>query len=90
MWEIQYNWTPLHVAAASGHVQIVNLLLDEGADVNARDKVLYDSSLYIIYSKAKYRTEVLKLSMMMCDAGRLDCTVSSIGRWGYGDGASAT
>ena len=30
--------TPLHLAAESGHVKIVNYLCDEGADSNIQDK----------------------------------------------------
>ena len=29
--------TPLHLAAESGHVKIVNYLRDEGADINIQD-----------------------------------------------------
>ena len=29
--------TPLHLAAKSGHVKIVNYLCDEGADINIQD-----------------------------------------------------
>ncbi len=32
------GWTALHVAAANGHVAIVDLLLQHGADVNALDQ----------------------------------------------------
>ncbi len=31
------GWTPLHSAALRGHVEIVRLLCDRGADVEARD-----------------------------------------------------
>ena len=30
------NWTPLHKAAFGGHSEIVELLIAEGADVNAK------------------------------------------------------
>ena len=32
------RWTPLHVAAAFGHKEIAELLLANGADVNAKSK----------------------------------------------------
>ena len=36
---LQYHWTPLHQAAVKGHISIVKLLLEEGADVNVMDDV---------------------------------------------------
>ncbi|MGH7618255.1 MAG: ankyrin repeat domain-containing protein [Gemmatimonadaceae bacterium] len=33
-----YEWTLLHAAAFAGHLAAVNLLLDRGADVNARER----------------------------------------------------
>ena len=29
--------TPLHLAAESGHVKVVNYFCDEGADINSQD-----------------------------------------------------
>ncbi|HUV29895.1 MAG TPA: ankyrin repeat domain-containing protein [Acidobacteriota bacterium] len=34
------GWTPLHLAALHGYPEIVNLLLDQGADIEARDGVM--------------------------------------------------
>lgn len=36
----QLDRTPLHWACAKGHLQIVELLVDMGADLEAKDKVL--------------------------------------------------
>ena len=37
------KWTPLHLAASSGHIQVVETLIRLGADINVVQKV----SLYI-------------------------------------------
>lgn len=34
-WERQYEWAPLHIAVRWGHDEIVELLLDSGADIEA-------------------------------------------------------
>ena len=36
---LQYGYTPLHKVADSGHLDSVRLLLDRGADKEAKDKV---------------------------------------------------
>ena len=38
---IQDNGTALHVACASGHDKVVNILLQAGADPSVRDLVSY-------------------------------------------------
>lgn len=39
LYYIQENITPLHFAAGDGHVAIVQLLLQAGADMDAKDTV---------------------------------------------------
>ncbi len=35
----QIGWTPLHRASSGGHIEVVRLLLDRGADIQAQTKV---------------------------------------------------
>jgi ankyrin repeat protein len=34
----RYDRTPLHISATNGRLEVCRLLLQSGADVNARDK----------------------------------------------------
>ena len=34
-----YEWTPLHCASDSGHLEIVKYLIENGADVNAKNTI---------------------------------------------------
>ena len=43
---MQYNDTPLHVAALYGNVNAMKILLDHGANPNALNKV----SLYLLHT----------------------------------------
>ena len=36
---LQGHTTPLHYAAVGGHTDTVKILIEKGADVNAKDKV---------------------------------------------------
>ena len=36
---LQDHQTPLHWAASEGHTDIVKIMIEKGADVNAKDKV---------------------------------------------------
>lgn len=50
--ESKNGFTPLHLAAQEGHVDMVSLLLEHEADVNCRAKVnvfLYCRVIYLIY-----------------------------------------
>ena len=47
---LQDQWTPLHEAVERGHVNLVKLLLETGADVNVKNKVsliMYNVMRYI-------------------------------------------
>ena len=35
---VQYGWTPLHFAAATGQLDIIIFLNDHGADIHMQDK----------------------------------------------------
>ena len=35
----QSQWTPLHFASNSGHVEVVKLLLTQGAEIDSKNKV---------------------------------------------------
>lgn len=43
MYHQMYEWTPLAYAAYGGHVAIVELLINRGANIHAEDKVIYIS-----------------------------------------------
>ena len=36
---LQYDTSPLHVAAEKGHTDILNILITHGANVDAKDEV---------------------------------------------------
>ena len=48
---LQEEKSPLMVASSEVHVEIVELLLDKGADVNYQDKVSFNSIVVIIFSR---------------------------------------
>lgn len=64
MRHLYYNqggWTALHEAADNGHVAAVKMLLNYGADVNAKSKVRYNWDIYDwdIYDWMQFRSLVL-------------------------------
>ena len=43
----QNGMTPLHIAARGGHAETVKLLLENGADIHATDKVSHCECVYV-------------------------------------------
>lgn len=39
LWCLQWYYSPLHIAALHGRVEVVQILLDAGVDLHALDKV---------------------------------------------------
>jgi ankyrin repeat protein len=58
-----YSWTPLMRACRRGYLEVVNLLLDKGADLEAKDQ--YGATALIIAS-SEFRVDVVK---MLLDKG---------------------
>ena len=54
------NWIPLYYAVRRGHIDTVRLLLDKGADINARDR-LFRTSLYYAFSSGRVDIVILLL-----------------------------
>ena len=52
------GWTPLHTAVEGGHKEIAELLIDNGADVNAMDK---DGRTPLHFASAKGHKEIAEL-----------------------------
>ena len=73
------NWdeTPLHLAAENGHPECCRLLLEAGADVNARDK---DGATVLVYAVSKNRTT--EAAKILINAGA-DKTAKYSGRYPY-------
>ena len=43
---LQDSWSPLLVASAKGYLEVVNSLIEAGANVNQSSKVQFDGRLY--------------------------------------------
>ena len=50
---IQYHRTPVHAAAKGGYTEIVQLLIQAGADVNVKDAVCVTTSDSITFTRFK-------------------------------------
>lgn len=55
----RWGFTPLHRAARYGHKELVELLITNGADVNAKDKWVYTPLLWAIFSRDKDMMKLL-------------------------------
>ena len=53
--------TPLHRAASEGHVETIRLLLDRGADINARGTVAALGATAVQVSAVRGHPEAVKL-----------------------------
>jgi hypothetical protein len=73
--KFRYDRMPLSFACDRGNVEIVKLLLDAGADVNARD-TFYNASA-LVWAQQKNHTEILKLLMARGAAGKEGVLVSA-------------
>ena len=53
------GWTPLIIAASAGHNQLVEMLLDNGANVNATtSQVAVGTDFEILYSELNFTVHV--------------------------------
>lgn len=69
MTGLQKGWTPLHAAGAAGHVDVVKMLLDAGANPNSTDKA--GSTPLIVSAGAGHRKvvkEMLKYEQVKINA----------------------
>ena len=56
--ESKLKWTPLHLASALGHEEIITLLIDNGADLNAKDE---DGKTPLFYASSKGHKEIVEI-----------------------------
>ena len=73
-WIAQDGSTPLYISAYNGHKEVVEVLLQNGAEVNAAEKVLYDEWRDMIQRNACQgaRNEIQSARMALAMADRLE------------------
>ena len=74
--DAQADWRPLHVAAREGHLNVVKLLLQHGADVNAAAAPDLTTALHCAVENSHHAAEVARL---LLDAG---ADVNAATMWG--------
>ena len=57
----QDGWTPLLVAASNGHVEIAQMLMEKGANIEATDKVQLVANVYLLTIHGWLQCEVVNI-----------------------------
>ena len=63
------HWTPLHVASQHGKIEIVRLLLDRGATVNAEAKHGEKPLHFVLYRKHNSQEEGVRIAQLLLERG---------------------
>ena len=58
------GFTPLILAATAGHVDVVEILLEHGADIEAQSERTKDTPLSLACSGGRYEVNCLRISVI--------------------------